>query len=779
MLVESPAGVLSYKRTHPKSTPRLALLQQWVAVLDFLLAPRPPRKRTRNPLWRLRRALVLLVLAGVGVLASAVMVLSSTIQLPELVAPDLNETTFICTAEVVDCTRDVATATLSSLEDRELVTFDQIPPVLWQAVVAAEDKDFFEHEGVDPYGIARALYQDIRFGGTLQGGSTITQQYVKNSFLTPERTLTRKVREATLAIKLEREAVDKTAGKQQILQGYLNLIYFGRGAYGIQAASQAYFGKNVEALNLADSAYLAGLIRAPESADARDNPEEAERRRATVLRRMLEDGYITELEADRASKRTLDTIIPSISRVGLGQVKGAEFGSEYFVEAVRQELAQLYPNGGLYTDGLRVYTTLDHDLQRAAYQTVVNELPPEDPDNPTASIVAVDGTGRVVAMVGGTDFRSSEVNLALGRDGGGSGRQPGSAFKTFALAESLEQGFSARSLYAAPSVIEIEGANNGGVWRVKGGGSSNGYRDLVDALRVSSNVVFAQLMIDTNPDQVVQMAHKLGITAELPAVNALVLGAGEVSVLDMASAYSTLEREGLYQAPVLIERIEDADGNVLCRFPVDGVCASDADNPARPGTQVLDSEVARQVNYALTQVVENGTGRAAQFGQPAAGKTGTTQDARDAWFVGFTCDLTAAVWMGYPGAPGEPLRTMSDFRGIEVHGGDYPAEMWAEFMRRAAELKGVDPAEESVDVESVIAPTCTELPVSDNFSGRIRNPNLSTTTTLPACGPAVPPVEGEAEPPVDTAPCDPNALPPPVDQPAEPPADQPTTTVAG
>ncbi|NNE95936.1 MAG: hypothetical protein HKN24_07900 [Acidimicrobiales bacterium] len=657
------------------------------------------------------------MLAGIGALTAAVMVLSRSIQLPELATPDLSETTFICTSEVTGpCTRDVATATLSSVEDRELVTYDQIPPVLINAVIAAEDKDFFDHEGVDPYGIARALYQDIRFGGTLQGGSTITQQYVKNSFLTPDRTLTRKIREATLAIKLEREAAgDKRAGKEQILLDYLNLIYFGRGAYGIQAASQAYFDKNVEELNLADAAYLAGLIRAPESADARDNPEEAKRRRSTVLRRMLEDGHITELEAERADKRTLNTIIPQASRAGLGEVKGSEFGSEYFIEAVRQQLAEIYPDGGLYTEGLRVYTTLDHDLQKHAYQTVVNELPPEEPDNPTASIVAIDDRGRVVAMMGGTDFRSSEVNLATGRDGGGSGRQPGSAFKPFVLAESLEQGFSARSLYAAPSVIEIEGANNGTVWRVKGGGSSKGYRDLVDAMRVSSNVVYAQLMIDTRPDQVVQMAQKLGVTAELPAVNALVLGAGEVSVQDMASAYSTFEREGAVLEPVIIERIEDPEGRVLCYYPVNGVCHDGADRTAE---QVLDAEIARQVSHTLTLVVNEGTGRNAQIDQPAAGKTGTTQDARDAWFVGFTCDLTAAVWMGYPGAPGEPPRFMDDFRGIEVHGGDFPAQMWAEFMSRASEGN-----EEP----------CTELPTSNDFTGRVRNTNLSTTTTVPPC----------------------------------------------
>ncbi len=729
-------------------------------MLDLLLTPRPPRNRHRNPLWRIRRPLLLLFLAGCGALASAVMVLSTTIQLPELEAPDLNETTFICTSEIRgsgECTRDVATATLASVEDREVVTYDQIPPVFINAVIAAEDKDFFDHEGVDPYGIARALYQDIRYGGT-QGGSTITQQYVKNSFLTPERTITRKVREATLAIKLEREAADdKRAGKEKILTDYLNLIYFGRGAYGIGAASQAYFGKNVEELSLADSAYLAGLIRAPESADARDNPEEAKRRRSTVLRRMLEDGYITGLEAERADRRTLNTIIPAVSRVGLGEVTGSEFGSEYFVEAVRQQLAEIYPEGAIYTEGLRVYTTLDHDLQRHAYQTVVNELPPDDPDNPTASIVAIDSAGRVVAMMGGTDFAASQVNLALGRDGGGSGRQPGSSFKPFALAESLEQGFSALSLYSAPSVIEIEGANNGGVWRVRGGGSNKGYRDLVDGMRVSSNVVYAQLMIDTRPDQVVQMANKLGVSAELPAVPALVLGSGEVSVQDMASAYSTLEREGMAMAPVLIERIETADGRVLCYYPVDGVCQEDSE---RSGEQVLDAQIARQVNHTLSQVVNEGTGRNAQIARAAAGKTGTTQDARDAWFVGFTCDLTAAVWMGYPGAPGEEPRFMNDFRGIEVHGGDFPAEMWAEFMTRA-----------TADLET----PCDELPTSDDFGGRVRNSELSISTTIPPC-PA--PGEEAVDPAVvECIPAPVDSQPEPPDDGAQPPAEGEGTTV--
>ena len=682
----------------------------------WLLTPRAPRNRRRNPLWRIRRLLLLLALAGVGVLAVTVMLLSQ-IPLPDTSNPELAETTFICTAEVTEtCTRDLAAAVLSSGEDREVVAaYEDIPQVLINAVIATEDQNYYEdsHKGVDPAGIARALYQDIREKSTAQGGSTITQQYVKNAYLTPERSLVRKVREATLAIKLQREL-----GKDEILRRYLNLIYFGRGAYGIEAASQAYFGEDVANVTLPEAAYLAGLIRSPGGADATDNPEEARRRREVTLVRMVADGYITQTEADRANRTPVSVIAP-VSREGLGEVKGAQFGTEYFIEAVRQQLAVLAPDGGLYTQGLRVYTTLDPELQRLAYRTVVNELPPQDPENPAASIVSVDELGRVVAMVGGTDFGQSEVNLALGRAGGGSGRQPGSSFKPFVLAEAIEQNISPRSLYAAPSSIILTGANSGADWSVKGGGSQKGYRDLLDAMRVSSNVVYAQLMLDVKPGPVVQMAERLGVTATLDPVNSLVLGAGEVSVLDMASAYSTFMRTGQHLEPMLIERIEDADGNVLCWYPRRGESLADcSQDPSRPGTQAIEQAVALQVNSALVEVVANGTGRAAQLTErPAAGKTGTTQDARDAWFVGFSCDLATAVWMGYPGAPGEELRTMSDFRGIEVHGGDFPAQMWATFMEEATSTR--EP--------------CQSLPATSDYSGRILNPDLSTTTTLPFC----------------------------------------------
>ncbi len=726
-------------------------------------------KRDRNPLWRLRRLLFLLGLFGLGAVLTSIAVLSR-IELQEDDFASLAQTTYVCSgdityADAAECTPEVAVARFSAGEDREVVGYDQIPQIVIDAVVATEDKDFFSHEGVDPIGIARALYQDIRERSAAQGGSTITQQYVKLTYVGTERTLIRKVREATLAIKLERELADEYDGigaKQEILRRYLNRIYFGRGAYGIQAASRSYFAKTVEQLTLPEAAFLAGLIRSPSTADPSDDPVEAQRRMNVTIQRMLDDGRITEAQAAEASAVDLASItIPPTDRSGAGVVAASSNGSEYFVEAVRRELSLLYPDGELYTGGFRVYTTIQPAMQDAAFASVTEVVDPRvSPDDPSASLVAINGDGEVIAMVGGYDFATSQVNLALGRNGGGSGRQPGSSFKPFALAAAMEANISADSLYPAPSSITLERANDGADWEVSGGGSSSGYRSLADALRVSSNVVYAQLMVELGPAAVVDVAGRLGITADLPAVNALVLGSGEVSVLDMASAYNTLAEQGNHFDPVLIQRIETADGEVVCWYPSGGECR---EGPGRQPDDVgvIDPSIARQVTFAMSQVVESGTGTAAQFGRPAAGKTGTTQDARDAWFVGYTCELTAAVWMGYPGAPGEPVRTMEDFRGMEVHGGDFPAEIWSAFMTRA----------------TASAPPC-DLPMERAFTGERLNLQLATTTTLPFCTPApgaVDPATGETvAPPTETvagsdttAPCTP------------PPPDESTTTIEG
>ncbi len=696
----------------------------------LLGGPRRVKNRRRNPIWRFRRFLLLAVLFGLGLLLGGFALLARE-ELPDDDFAQLAQTSYVCTADVeTDCDVDVAAMALSAGEDRVIVPYSAIPQVTIDAVVAVEDKNYFNDQiGIDPVGIGRALYQNTREGRAAQGGSTITQQYVKNAFdIDADRNIVTKLKEAALAVKLNRRW-----SREEILGRYLNRIYFGRGAYGIQAAAQAYYGKNVEELGLGESAFLAGLIRAPSSAEPFRDPDEANRRRDVSLTRMVTDGYISQVEADEVmATPVIETVIAPTNRDGLGPVLGQEDGSEYFMEAVRQQLVELEPEiGEVFSSGLRVYTTLDPQMQEAAFLSVTEVVDPRfDGDlPPSGSLVAIDERGRVVAMMGGYDFEASQVNLAMGVDGGGSGRQPGSSFKTFALAEALEQGFSANSLYAAPFTIEIPEANDGQTWTVGGGGSEEGYRDLVDGLRVSSNVVYAQLMVDLSPGTVVQMANNLGVSAELPEVNALVLGSGEVSVLDMAASYSTISNQGIRYEPILIERIEDRNGEVICWYPVDGVCQQ---SEGREGEPVLDASIARQVTFALEQVVVAGTGRNAQFGQPAAGKTGTTQDARDAWFVGFTCELSTAVWMGYPGFdPNEPL-TMENFRGIEVHGGDFPAEIWGAFNARAADIRsgrGEAP--------------CTELATQADFPGLILNTELSTTT-LPFCSPT-PAAPGEGE----------------------------------
>ncbi len=724
----------------------------------MLSGPRRPRDRRRNPLWRFRRALFLLGLFGVGGLLGSLFVLSRIeLDLADDNIFDLAQTGFICAADITgECGPENAIAQLSAGEDRELVNYEDIPEVVIWAVVATEDKDYFTHHGVDPVGIARAMVQNVREQDAVQGGSTITQQYVKNTFTGDDQTLIRKVREATLAIKLNRQL-----SKEELLERYLNRIYFGRGAYGIQAAAQAYFGKNVGELDIADAAFLAGLIRSPGTADPARDPEEAARRRATSLTRMMEDGYITQAEADEANSQDWSNTVRPPKREGLGEVAGSAFGTEYFVEAVRQQLALLEPEGELYTGGLRVYTTLDPEVQRAAFISVTEVVDPRSsPDDPSASVVAVDAKGQVVAMMGGFDFSTSQVNLALGRQGGGSGRQPGSSFKPFALAEALEQGFSARSLFSAPSSIVLPGANDGADWTVGGGGSPDGYRDLVDALRVSSNVVYAQLMVALGPQSVVGMAERLGVSAPLPAVNSLVLGSGEVSVLDMAAAYSTIANQGVRYAPILIERVEFADGRPTCWYPIDGECTGTGPGREPTDAAALDPSIARQVTAAMQGVVEAGTGGAAQFGQPAAGKTGTTQDNRDAWFVGFTCQLSAAVWMGYPGTNGQTVQPMDDVRGIEVSGGNLPAEIWSAFMARTMETSW-----------GGASGPCEQLATSTDYTGIVLNPDLSTTTLPPCVEPSVttedagpiPTIPG-GEPP--TAPADSASI--PTTQPCQP-----------
>ncbi len=733
-----------------------------------LTGPTAVRNRRRNPFWRFRRGLFVLAIAGV-VGIGAVWSYASRVALVEDNFDDLIETTYICTADVLQGCGPGNAANELAVEgqDRVVVDYAEIPEVLVQAVVATEDQSFFDHRGIDPSGLLRAAYQVGKQqltdgGGSFQGGSTITQQYIKLSTADDAVEVSRKAREIVRAVKLEQQLEDslgsKQAAKEQIIDRYLNRAYFGRGVYGVQSAARAYFDKDVGQVTLAEAAYLAGLLKNPSSGDASKDLDEAIRRRSITLGQMLDQKLITIEQQLEAEADTWPNLIPPpVEVVGIGEVANSDIGTEYFIAAVRQQLNDIYPRGEFYTQSLRVYTTLDPDLQRLAYKTITAKLDPNNEFMPLGSLVSLNDDGEVVAMMGGADWERSQVNLATGRRGGGSGFQAGSLMKTFALAEFIEQGFSPESLYEAPFTIEYPQDADGkcAAWKVQGGVTNDktreNHRTVYQATAGSINTVFAQMITQIGAPQVMDMANRLGIESDMLDCPSLVLGPNSVSPLEMAGAYANLNREGLRLDPVLIERIEDADGNVLCWYPVDS-CSSTG-SPVRSGEQVIEPSVARQVNGALQGVVSGGTGRAARLideadetTRPAAGKTGTTQNNRDAWFTGFTCGYTTAVWVGYPGIDGEPPRYMNDAQNAEngvvtptiaelfgtdkynnsrgngdITGGEIPAELWHDFTIEATRN----------------GPPCDELPTERPGPGQEVLGVELLTTLLPCAEPAL------------------------------------------
>lgn len=668
--------------------------------------PKPSRTpRRRGRLWRYRRPLLLAGLAVAIAASGALYVLLSAPLPPPPSLATLSQTTYMTDAA------GRPLATLHAGEDRTVVRLADVPAVLRHAVVAAEDRSFYRHRGLDPLGIVRATIADIRSRRVVQGGSTITQQYVRNAYRTVgrSRSLWRKLKEAVIAVKLERELP-----KDEILERYLNTIYFGRGAYGVQAASQAFFGKDVRDIGLAEAALLAGLIRSPVSADPAVNPALATARRRQVLRAMEEEGYITA--AQRAVAERVPVVGPGAPVIPRRQpgvtVARPEVGTQYFVEQVRRFLVARYGEQAVYGGGLRVRTTLDLELQGAAYRAVYGVL--DRPGDPAGALVAVDADGRVRAMVGGRDWSVSQVNLATGRAGGGRGRQAGSAFKPFVLAAAVADGYPVTTRYPAPAEIVLPGADEGRDWRVRNyDGTDYGQLDLVEATVQSVNTVYAQLVVQVGPAKVVEMAHAMGITSPLRAVPSIALGTQEVSVLEMAAAYATLANRGVRVEPTLVSEVRDAEGNLVERF-----------TPERK--RVLAGKQADIVNGVLRQVVERGTGRAAAFGRPVAGKTGTTQDFGDAWFVGYTPRLAAAVWMGYPEGQSRPMRSV---HGRAVTGGSFPAIIFRRFMAaataRAAYAGGDFPP--LVVAQPREGGTTTAVPGPPSTT----SPAAATTTSMP------------------------------------------------
>jgi penicillin-binding protein 1A len=544
-------------------------------------------------------------------------------------------------------------------QNRALVPLERVPPWLVKSVLAAEDARFFAHEGYDLKSIARAALVNLKAGEVVQGASTITQQYVKNTyFRTAPRTLERKARELRLALEVE-----SSYSKEEILERYLNTVYFGEGAYGVKAAAETYFGHGVATLTTAESALLAALIKSPAYYDPRNHPARARARRDYVLRRAEKLGFLKQSRARR------------LRRAGLGVLRNpprVATRQPYFVEAVKRELLADHRLGQsereraatVWRGGLEIKTTLDRELQAAAEAAVDGVL--GVPGDPEAALVAIrPGSGRIVAMVGGRDWSASQVNLALGTAGGGSGRQPGSSFKPLVAATALEAGIPLDARYeSSPAVFTLP---SGEAWPVHNSeGTAGGLLPLDEALIRSVNGVYARLILQLGAGQIATQARAMGIQAEVPPYPSIALGGVEVSVLDMASAYATLANSGTVVEPTTIEEISLPDGETIApdQHRVHGVVA--------PGNAYLLTRV-------MEQVIERGTGTAADIGRPAAGKTGTTNDYADAWFVGYTPDLVTAVWVGYP----QGLIPMTSVHGIRVSGGTFPAQIWQRFMYEA------------------------------------------------------------------------------------------------
>jgi penicillin-binding protein 1A len=548
-------------------------------------------------------------------------------------------------------------AVLRGDESRVLVDTDDIAPIMRQAIVSVEDQRFFEHNGIDMRGVARALWQDVRHQGIVEGGSTITQQFVKNAYIRNEQTLARKVREAALAWQLEQRW-----SKDRILTAYLNTIYFGHGAYGIQQAARVYYKKSAQDLTLPESALLAGIPADPALYDPATSPRSAVLRRRHVLAMMLEQGKITPRQFQRAD----DAELPTPEDIRLPGTQGP---AQYFVNYVKDALVARYGAGRVFGGGLRVTTTIDMDLQLKARAAIEKVL--RNPAGPAAALVAIDPqTGAVKAMFGGRNFRASQFNLAAQAR-----RQPGSSFKPIVLATAMEEGISpVTEIESKP--VSIDAGDR--IWKVTNYDHTYlGRVSLSRAIVSSDNSVYAQLTDLVGPKAIVRTAHRLGIRSHLSPYFSIGLGSGAVSALDMARAYATIANDG-----------RRVDGSVFGDRPrvvetVERFRSSRVDTNAPLPKQVMEEGHAELLTDILEEVVRVGTGkRAAIPGRQVAGKTGTTDNYGDAWFVGYTPELVVAVWVGYPDAL-QPMLT--EFGGEPVAGGTLPALIWKAFVEKTDE----------------------------------------------------------------------------------------------
>ncbi|HEY7952848.1 MAG TPA: transglycosylase domain-containing protein, partial [Solirubrobacteraceae bacterium] len=575
-----------------------------------------------------------------------------------------------------------------SHQNQILLTPGQIPRIVKDAVISIEDKRFESNSGVDIRAIARAFVQDVLHSGNVQGASTIEQQFVKNALQAQShRTIFEKLREAALAYQLAHKW-----SKEKIITEYLNTIYFGNGAYGIEAAARTYFGQDVnhlgcgtpkhqycvQQLSPAEAALLAGIIQSPTGYDPVTHPAEAHARRNLVLKQMLEQRYLTQADYEESVAQALPAP-KDIQPPHQTLVEGIDAG--YFTSWVAQQVIERYTPTRAFTGGLKITTTLDLDLQRAAEQAIDGYLP--GPEGPTAALVAIENsTGEVRAMVGGRNYNESPFNLATEGE-----RQPGSSFKAFDLAAALQDGISPGSVWSSHVKTFIVPGTHGSEKFVvhNDEGSYAGSDTLTGATAFSDNSIYAEVGLKVGTHRIARLAHRMGIRTPISTNPAMTIGGLKVGVtpLDMAHAYETIAHGG-----------ERVSGTLIPGFAPVGIQEVDAGSRLLPDghhrdverttlTRVLPTGVAETETSMLETVLQYGTAHAAALGQFAAGKTGTTSNFGDAWFVGWDKKYTVAVWVGYPN---RLIPMTTEFGGKPVFGGTFPALIWHNFMLSAVHV---------------------------------------------------------------------------------------------
>jgi penicillin-binding protein 1A len=647
--------------------------------------------------------------------------------------------------------------------DRTIIPLSDIPLSLQHAVIATEDQHFYSNPGFDPIGIVRAAWDDLIAHKAVQGASTITQQLVKNEYagtyvtdptthethyVVPPRTVSQKVREVLLAIKL-----NQTYTKDEILAKYLNTVYLGHGAYGVQAAAQTYWGIDAKDLTPLESATLAGVIAAPSTFDPAVNPIDSQIRRNFVLDRMAAEGYLT---ADRAAQLKSKKV--RTSTTDATQAAPPKLG--YYLDYTKRALIAKYTEATVFGGGLKVTTGLDQRWQGYAEQAVRGIL--HSPGDPAAALVAIDpSTGEVRAMYGGKDFTKSQVNLATGD--GGSGRQTGSAFKVFTLTAAMLDHFSLQSIWNGPGTITIQDPlcfTNGGPWTLSNASDSEaGIFTLAQATAHSVNTIFAQLVTAVGPDKVAEVAHDMGIRSPLhapgyPPPCSITLGVEAVNPLEMTNAYATLAANGVRRWATPIHSVTDASGQVI---PQTG----------SKGKQVIPANDAALVTSALQGVISGGTGypNALLSGWHPAGKTGTAQNYVDAWFCGYVPQLATCVWVGYPKNDTTPLTNVEGYSA--VYGGTIPARIWHDFMVQAiAHMQPKDFPTPSTAGYTVGPPTPAPIPAP--------SPSKSPKPS-PSPSPSLSPTPSPSPSPTPTPTPSPSPSPTPTPSPSPSPTSPPPT----